>query len=354
MKAFLLRRYLRLIIIIERIQRWFQLFDSRVDLRRSRRKIASKKGGSVVSRRLKRKIKAYAKRRFGSTAYWPGVALATEMRGEYKDGWIPFDYFYFELEPKLNPPGYANIGDIRTLDYKRFGDFAIKPLFLYIPQNFYSADFEPLGVPELKSILAEYDDMLVVKQEFGWGGKQVQVMHSSEFKPEQLHRTTNYIIQPFLKQYKTLHELYPDSVNTFRVYTFRKKDGSVEVLLCYLRFGLDGTRVDNLSAGGQCLLFDSAGRPEEMSIDAFGLKADRVHKNTGFVFADLKIPMYKDIINSCTSIHLKYPHIRLIGWDIAVDESGAPKLIEWNTQRPSFDWEDALWGPFFPDDSEFD
>jgi hypothetical protein len=116
---------------------------------------------------------------------------------------------------------------------------------------------------------------------------------------------------------------------------------------------VDGGRVDNLSAGGQCLVFDSAGNPSETSMDEFSREAGRKHKNTGIVFADLKIPMYHDILNSCTSIHLKYPHIRLIGWDICVDESGSPKLIEWNTQRPSFSWEDSLWGPFFPDDQEF-
>lgn len=332
----------------------FQVFDSRMGLRRLTRKIVRLQGKSVVNRKMKRSMKAYAKKRFGSKAFWPGLAMATELRGEYMDGWIPFDFYYYKLEPKLNPPEYATIGDLRTLDYKRFGDFAIKPLFQYISDIFFNADFESVEKPDLLKFLAEYDDTIVVKQEFGWGGKQVRVMHSSEFKPEQLQKGKNFIIQPFLKQYKTLSELYPDSVNTFRVYTFRKKDGSVEVLLTYLRFGVDGNRVDNLSAGGQCLLFDASGKPDKISIDAYGLKADQKHKNTGYIFADLKIPMFQDIREKCSSIHKIYPYVRLIGWDIAVDESGAPKLIEWNTNRASFDWEDALFGPFFTDDREFD
>jgi len=332
---------------------WFQVFDTRVELRRIRRMVVRKNGGSVVNRKMKKVIKAYARKRFGSSSYWPGVALAAELRGEYKHGWIPFDYFYFELEPKLNPKEYANIGDIRCLDHKRFGDFAIRPLFMYILDIFYNADFETVGVPGLLEFLTEYDNTIVVKQEFGWGGKQVRVMHSSEFKPEQLHRGSNYVIQPFIKQHKTLQELYPHSVNTFRVKTFRKKEGSVVVLYVYLRFGVDGSRVDNMTAGGQCILFDSTGKPAEISMDGDNLKVDRKHKNTGFVFADLKIPMFNDIINSCTSNHRKFPYVRLIGWDICVDESGSPRLIEWNTQRTSFDGEDAVWGPFFPDDSEF-
>ena len=178
-------------------------------------------------------------------------------------------------------------------------------------------------------------------------------MHSSEFKPGLLLPGLNYIIQPFLKQYKVLHDLHPSSVNTFRVLTFRKKDGSVKVLLTYLRFGVDGSKVDNLSSGGQCVRFDASGKPEVQAYDEFGLKCGDRHKNSGKIFAELEIPMFQEVVDKCVSTHLVYPHVRLIGWDICIDETGAPKLIEWNSSRPSFSWEDFLFGPFFPDDKEF-
>jgi len=37
-----------------------------------------------------------------------------------------------------------------------------------------------------------------------------------------------------------------------------------------------------------------------------------------------------------------------------VNESGDLKLIEWNSSRPGFDLEDALFGPFFTDDRELE
>jgi hypothetical protein len=307
----------------------------------------------VVTGKMKKSIKAYARERFGSAAYWPGVALAAEMRGEFIKGWIPFDYFFHVLEPSLNPPGYSSLGDIRTLDYRRFGDFAIKPLLQFITGVFYNGDCKPVGAREMHRILSDYNESIVIKQEFGWGGKQVRVMHSSEFTPELLQKDFNYVIQPFLKQYRILHDLHPESVNTFRVLTFRKKDGSVEVLFTYLRFGVDGSRVDNLSSGGQCVLFDSSGKPEKTAIDEFGLRCGERHKNSGIRFADLEIPMFHEILDKCVSTHQEYPHVRLVGWDICVDESGALKLIEWNSSQPGFSWEDALFGPFFPDDQEF-
>jgi len=51
--------------------------------------------------------------------------------------------------------------------------------------------------------------------------------------------------------------------------------------------------------------------------------------------------------------HQKNPYVRMIGWDVCIDEHGKPKLIEWNTHRPSYTWEDVLFGPFFLDNDEF-
>ena len=324
-----------------------------MEMNRTRRHFIKKTGRSVVTRKIKKEIRKYARERFGSAAFWPGVALAAERRGEYIRGFIPFDYFYYFLEPKLNPPRYSSIGDLRTLDYRRFGDLAVKPLLLFISGIFFNSDFEPVAEPEMHRILSEHNDTIVIKNEFGWGGKHIRVMHSSEFRPGEQQKGANYVVQPFLKQHKVLNELYPGSVNTFRVLTFRKKDGSVNVLLNYLRFGVDGSRIDNVSLGGECLPFDSSGRPARNSINKLGFMSGEKHKNTGTVFANLEIPMFHDIRNKCISLHQKCPHVRLVGWDMGVDESGALKLFEWNTSRPGFDLEDAMFGPLFPNDKDF-
>lgn len=329
------------------------MLDSRREAHKARKKFVSKTGKSVLNKQIKRSIKEYARERFGSAAYWPYLALYTEARGEFIKGWIPFDYFLYILEPKLNPPVYRDIGNLKTQDYKRFGDFAVKPLFFYISGRFYNSEYEVVTEVEFMNFLGDYDKNLVVKQEFGWGGNQVRFIHSSEFKPSLLQKDTNYVIQPQIKQYKVLNDLYPDSVNTFRVTTFLKKDGTADIVFVILRFGMDGSMVDNLVAGGQCIAMDLDGKPAHMAYDDFGHEGGETHKNTGFRFADLNIPMYSEIIDKCIKAHQQNPYIRLIGWDVCLDESGTPKLLEWNTNRPTFDMEDALLGPFFPDDSEF-
>jgi hypothetical protein len=331
----------------------FKRYNSRMKAHRARKQFVQNSGSSVMNRQIKKSIKRYARKRFGSSAFWPYLALYTEVRGAFIEGWIPFDHFLYTLEPALNPPVYRELGNQKTFDYRRFGDFAIKPLFFSISGLFYTPDFEVVDQGKLREFLSSYNDHIVVKQEFGGGGKQVRFIHSTEFKPEGLEKGKNYVIQPRVKQYKMLNDLYPDSVNTLRVTTFLKKDGSVRIVFVILRFGADGSKVDNLSSGGQCIEMDMDGKPASIAFDDYGNVGGERHKNTGYRFAGIDLPMYPDIIEKCKSAHRLYPFVRLIGWDVCIDESGEPRLIEWNTDRPTFDMEDALYGPFFPDDSEF-
>jgi len=355
MIAFLRKKYFQFLKLIDNIVLRLSYLHSRSEARKYRREFLKRNGEKpVLTRQIKKDIKAYCKERFGSAAFWSHLAYLTEINGEFVRGWIPEDYFRYVLEPKLNPTSYVNLGDMRSIDHRRFGDFAIRPLFLRIMNNFYNADFEVVEPDQLRKSLEDYNDTIVVKQEFGWGGKEVRVIHSKKFAPEQLRRGTNYIIQPFIKQHKVLNELYPHSVNTFRVVTFQKKNGSIKVLFTMLRFGVDGIKVDNLTSGGQCIYIDPSGKVAKYGYDYYGVSTGEQHKNTGYRFADLEIPHFHKIGDACIRAHQKYPYLRFIGWDVCLHESGEPKLIEWNTDGPSLTWEDALFGPFFPDDSEFD
>lgn len=353
MKAKLLEKYYQLTKSVERFVLRFTLAYSRLNARRLRKVYVRNAGKSVLNRPIRRSIKEYAKKRFGSKAYWPYLALYTEVRGAFVEGWIPFDYFSYVLEPKLNPPVYRELGNQKSFNCRRFGDFALKPLFFSISGLFYDSDFELMEEGKLKDFLAAYNNNIVVKQEFGEGDEQLRLMHSSEFKTELLEPGKNYVIRPHIKQYKMLQDLYPDSMNTFRLTTFLKKDASVEIVYTILRFGRDGSKVDNLDCGGHCIEIDIHGKPAPIAYDNCGVEGGERHKNTGYRFADLEIPMFPEIIAKCKAAHKSYPFVRLIGWDVCLNEAGEPKLIDWITERPRFTMEDALYGPFFPDDSEF-
>lgn len=356
MRTFITLVISKLLLFIERIGKIIsfrmQLAYRRNEAHRLRRKVIRKKKKSTVDRELKKKIKEYAESRFGSSAYWPYLALYTEIRGQFLTGWVPADYYELVLLPKINPPEYGYLSDHKTFDYRLFGSFAVKPLFVFISGIFFDSDLERLDENAARLKLAEFNDKVVIKEEAGLQGEQVTIIHSSEFTIEFLNKEKNYTIQPYIRQYKTLNELYPESVNTFRVTTFLNRDGSCEVKTVFLRFGAKGSKIDNLSAGGQCLFFDKIGNNAKISYDKLGFELGDCHEDTGVKYAGISIPMFKEMLEECIKAHKKYPYVKLIGWDVCLDYAGVPRLLEWNTFNPAFWRMEAKFGPFWPDDKE--
>lgn len=324
----------------------------RMQAHRYRRQVLRRKEERVLDRQTIKSIKSYARERFGSKRYWPYLALYTEIRGQFQEGWLPYDYYRYTLVPRSNPKAYRHLSALKTFDFRVFGDFAIRPLFLFISGRFFDPDMKLLDETELQKLLEAHNDMLVLKDEFGFGGKQIQIIHSSEFKTEQLVGRMNCIIQPYIYQYKVLNDLYPGSVNTFRVTTFLDKDESVRVKFVVLRFGIDGSKIDNLSSGGQYMGFDLEGHPSDSAYEyELGFNMGQKHRNTEFPFEKVEIPMFGKMLEMCKKAHLAYPYLGLIGWDVCIDQMGEPKLIEWNAYFEPVFWPmEAVFGPYWKDE----
>lgn len=354
-------------IIIDRIRKMLEKFDEFIKMRliiiyfrnealRFRKKLIRINGKAVVNSNTRKRIKNYSKERFGKKCFWPYLALYSEIRGEFLEGWIPYDFYRFYLLPKINPKPALYLSDLKTLDYRLFGDFAVKPLSLYISGVFYNTDLEIQEPSELFSLFSNLNDKIVIKEEGGWGGLQVNIIHSSEFDRKSLNSRKNYVIQQYIRQYKALNDLYSGSVNTFRINTFLKKDGSIIVKYVWLRFGSDGGKVDNLTSGGNYLFFNLDGKPESKIYDSkLGIEIGEKHKSTNYLFSDIKIPMFEEMLRCCATAHKKVPYARLIAWDVCITEAGIPKLLEWNTNNPDFDSQEARFGPFWKEEiiSEF-
>jgi len=130
MIAFLRKKYFQFLKLIDNVVLRLSYLHSRSEARRFRKEFLKRSGRTpVLTRQVKKDIKDYCRERFGSPAFWPHLANLAEIKGEFVRGWIPEDYFRYVLEPKLNPTAYVNLGDMRSIDHRRFGDFAIKPLF---------------------------------------------------------------------------------------------------------------------------------------------------------------------------------------------------------------------------------
>ena len=138
----------------------------------------------------------------------------------------------------------------------------------------------------------------------------------------------NYIVQERMLCHSSLANLHEESVNTFRVMTYRWKD-EIRVLPVTLRIGRNGACVDNGHAGGIFIAVDNDGR---LHSEAYSLSYEKynAHPDSNIRFATYQIPNVEKIIDTAVRMHMLVPQIGCVNWDLTLDEGANPVLIEAN------------------------
>ncbi len=320
---------------------------SRVSAHRWRQKHARMRGGSVLNQKLLREIKEYSKSRFGSPKYWPWLATYTEIKGEFVEGWIPYDYYRFKLINELNIDAFSRLSGIKTFDHRLFDCQVIEPEAICLHNRIYHSGGTVVSKNNLIKLLKELNCEIVIKPDEGSGGNNIHFIHSDEITEKHIPTTGSAIIQKVVEQHHLLEKVNPSSINTFRVLSSINRDGKVEIKFVYLRFGVGGSRLDNISRGGGWVYIFPNGRADDCSYNLEGFELVRIHPDTKVEFSTLSFPFYDKILRLCEKSHQKIPHASLIGWDVFINKEGIPKLIEWNAKNPFFWPVEARYGPFF-------
>jgi hypothetical protein len=202
---------------------------------------------------------------------------------------------------------------------------------------------------DVMSFIRSYNDEVVIKKDFGLGGKQVHVVDSKNFDLNCFSKDANYVVQPLIRQHEVLNNISPHSVNTLRIVTSMNLSGDVDVKFAKLRFGVGDSRVDNGSSGGGSCMIGKTGRLDKFAYNLIGERLGEIHPTTNYEFNKAIIPNYQSILDLCIENHHKVPFGKIIGWDIAVDKYSDPVLIEWNLD-PLIWSSEAIYGPFWNDE----
>lgn len=143
-----------------------------------------------------------------------------------------------------------------------------------------------------------------------------------------------FVIQELVSCAPSIKAVYPDAVNTFRVTTYRWKDGYY-VIPAVMRIARDGAVVDNASAGG---MFVAIGDDGYLRGDAITMDNQRFasHPDTHLVFDGHRIDGFEKVREAALRMHAMLPPMGVIGWDFTLDEQGRPVLIEANIMRNMF------------------
>lgn len=173
---------------------------------------------------------------------------------------------------------------------------------------------------------------VIVKPNASEAGEGIFILEESSATAEQLAKLVGFdaVIEECVVQHPDL-VFEGKSVNTIRIVTMLDTQGNPHILTAALRCGVNGSVVDNFSAGG-------VGYPvniEHGIIETYGVQiANRhkqiyVHPGTDIVMVGKAIPYWKETLEMLEEAAKVLPQLRYVGWDVAVTEQG-PLIIEGN------------------------
>lgn len=171
-----------------------------------------------------------------------------------------------------------------------------------------------------------------VKQVDLYGGQGIERVDLARQNLAQLYNRLmsehKYLVEEVIVQHHELERLCPSSVNTVRITTILS-GGRPHFLHSFFRMGNGAGATDNISSGGIYTAITAEGY---LSAEAFSDRTGlyyRKHPATEVPFQGFQIPFYRACVALCLEATLTEPHMRYVGWDVAITETG-PVLIEGN------------------------
>lgn len=313
-----------------------------------REKLIRAHGESAVTRPVLQRIKRYAADTYGNESWWPWLAAYTEVRREFVEGWIGDDYYTEHLNPLWNRQDIRRLSGLKTMDSRLFPDSVVPPIFVRVGGQYLDAHGTPEPLDEALSRL-EAGKTYVIKPDEGRQGLGVTFTTAEQVAEELGKVPGNCIVQPLIEQHPDIARINASSVNTLRVLTFLDPEsGELRILNQFLRLGREGQRTDNVSTGGYFVGVDGDGWMDGHLRDPVCVSIGSIHPDSGVDVKGGRIPNFGAVRKLCLDAHRRIPYLRFIGWDVCIQASGDPVILEWNAEQVAWSRNESCFGPLLP------
>jgi hypothetical protein len=188
----------------------------------------------------------------------------------------------------------------------------------------------------IRKNICEFEGGIFIKADRAYGGKSIFRIDNNttdkylESLWEDL-RGASFVFQSKIKQHPEIDRIYSGSINTIRIETYLNRQGTVEILGSFMRFGGGDSFVDNVSSGGFQVPIDlNTGCLREYGFRAMIVSHKRIthHPDTNEPVSGFQIPFFEESLELCKKFAQYIPH-PIIGWDVAITPAG-PIIIEGN------------------------
>ena len=290
--------------------------------------------------------KLYAKVSGGTVDYsWH--RLYQSFTGNFDAAYFPEWILSSKLEPLFNAREYRYVLDDKLL-LPLFcngvdGVRTPKTIGCFCHEVFFDQNRDTYSLESFCELLSNSGICIIKPVQDTSSGRGVRMLHfvdgidtksgeTVESIIEQ-YRKGAFLIQEAVDEHECLKQIYPGSVNTFRVVTYLW-NGKVNHWPIALRIGQGGSYLDNAHAGGMFIGVDDEGNLQSRAFTEFRNVFEE-HPDTKYVFKGKKLPLIPELIDKVTRMHLNAPELGLISWDFTIDSNGIFVLIEVNTTGQS-------------------
>ncbi|MGJ9404722.1 sugar-transfer associated ATP-grasp domain-containing protein [Nesterenkonia aurantiaca] len=299
-----------------------------------------------LSKHLRAQADAYAVEVLGSKSYAPWLYVYCAIAGEFREGWIPDNYYMSVVLPAIEGR-YAELSDMRSMTSRIFGHEKEIPDCGYVAKGrLLNSSLEPVAsLEEFTDLIFAGGEKIAFKADASDRGRGVHILDRDGFT-RAAASLPDGVIQPFIDQHETFAQVASRSVGTLRMTSVVEPDGTITVRDAYLRFGRD-TEDHVISDSNIRVLLDTATgafSPVGYSVD--WLEIDR-HPDSGFVFAGNQVPNYAACLEAVERLHRRIPVVPSIGWDLTVARDGSVQVLEWNSGHNDIKFSEATSGPCF-------
>ncbi len=278
--------------------------------------------------------------------------------GFFDPRYVPHYFCKFYLRPNTAPEKYATAFQNKAYLPKLMPTVKQPETIVRRVENiYYNKDFRRITLDEAIDIclsVLESGREIVVKPSGKAGGKGVEFLaEADKAKMKKILRSKGplFVVQKAIHQHPEMAALNSSTVNTVRLTTFMLKGEFIPVA-ALIKVGAPSVRVDNYKHGG-CLLgvhMDGSVLPWALNIDReritelpSGIKLGE----GGFT----RVPCFDSVLATAREAHYHIPKIKLISWDIAIDDENEAEIIEANFGG-DLRMHQVLTGPVFGDRTE--
>lgn len=289
----------------------------------------------------------YALDVFGAKKYAYWLYVYSAISEEFKEGWIPDNYYGAIVVPKLKGD-YGEISNLNGITNNLFNSELFPDKVYFINGLFLSRNLKILSKNEVEVLLFKNSEKVIFKLDNSKQGLGVFVFNKTNFEIGKIKKLGNGVFQEFINQHSFFDEFMSESVSTIRVTTVIDNESNCTARASVLRVGRSSeTHVSSNSqikvnvdlANGD--LSQLGYMPNFQTIDS--------HPDTGTKFAQKTIPCFDKCVDSAINLHKKFPLARSIGWDMVIDQNNDVKIMEWNGKHNDIKFSEATVGPIFSD-----